>query len=327
MKLFDALTPERAHVANAFADYLRRRDQSPATIRNRVSFACRFMAHHDPATVGMFEIEEWIFSQGWKPESLNGAITAMRRFFSWMKASGRRPDNPAEGLSTVPINRKRPRIADDEVISRAVANANLKTQVAILLAAECGLRRAEIAQVHRRDIQGEWLTVHGKGGRERVVFLPPHLQARIARLRGRGWLFPSKPRSPEKTHGTYAMFQAECKNEATCPGHPDSGISCREAQRRYERGYKAGVRAIAVDHTHHVTPACIYRWIKDAMGANTHALRHRAATAVYKGTNNDLRVTQEFLGHSTPQMTARYVHVTDRDLRLAAMAAQLNLAG
>lgn len=324
---YDELPVDRAQVVDAFADYLRRRDQSPETIRNRVSYACRLMLEHDPVSVSAFAVEEWVYSQGWKPESLNVAITALRKLFGWMQASGRREDNPAIELSTVSVNRKRPRIADDERIQEAVGRSDLKTQIAILLAAECGLRRAEISRVHRSDIQDEWLTVKGKGGRERVVFLPQHLRDRIARVPGKGWLFPSRNPVPQGTHGTYATFQAGCKDEAKCPGHPDSGISCRQAQREYERRRRLGIKSLPIEHSHHVTPTTIYHWIRAALGANTHSLRHRAATAVYHGTGNDLRVTQEFLGHSNPQMTARYVHVTDRDLRLAAIAAQLDLAG
>jgi len=35
------------------------------------------------------------------------------------------------------------------------------------------------------------------------------------------------------------------------------------------------------------------------------------------------RVAQEFLGHSSPEMTARYVHVTRPDLLRASQASRL----
>ncbi|HIF24358.1 MAG TPA: hypothetical protein EYQ27_21225, partial [Gemmatimonadetes bacterium] len=63
--------------------------------------------------------------------------------------------------------------------------------------------------------------------------------------------------------------------------------------------------------------------IRRAVGANPHSLRHRAGTVVYEGTGHDLRVAQEFLGHSSPEMTARYVHVTRPDLLRASQASRL----
>lgn len=72
-----------------------------------------------------------------------------------------------------------------------------------------------------------------------------------------------------------------------------------------------------------MSPDSVYQAMYKALGGNPHSLRHRAATAVYRGSGNDIRVTQEFLGHSSPSMTARYVHVNDDDLRIALAAAAL----
>lgn len=56
-----------------------------------------------------------------------------------------------------------------------------------------GLRRAEIAQVHSRDLvedlAGWSLVVHGKGGRVRVLPLPGGLARELRRLPA-GWAFP-----------------------------------------------------------------------------------------------------------------------------------------
>lgn len=61
------------------------------------------------------------------------------------------------------------------------------------LAAEVGLRRAEIASIHSHDLVDDllgWsLVVHGKGGRERVVPLPTPLALEL-HARGSGWVFP-----------------------------------------------------------------------------------------------------------------------------------------
>ncbi|MBT1675996.1 tyrosine-type recombinase/integrase [Curtobacterium aurantiacum] len=73
----------------------------------------------------------------------------------------------------------------------------------------------------------------------------------------------------------------------------------------------------------HVEPATIWRHVRNLTGLNTHALRHRAGTTVYRGTGNNLRVAQEFLGHAKPTTTAIYLHVELDDLERASAATRL----
>jgi integrase len=74
-----------------------------------------------------------------------------------------------------------------------------------------------------------------------------------------------------------------------------------------------------------VVTSTIWRQIRDLVGCNPHALRHRAGTTVYRGTGNDIRVAQEFLGHASPTTTAIYVHVERDDLVAAGTASRLAL--
>lgn len=67
----------------------------------------------------------------------------------------------------------------------------------------------------------------------------------------------------------------------------------------------------------------MYSRIKRVSGLNPHSLRHRAGTAAFQGTGNNLRVAQEFLGHASVATTQRYVHVTREDMRRAAEATRL----
>jgi integrase len=64
----------------------------------------------------------------------------------------------------------------------------------IRLGAECGLRRAEIAQVNSRDVMddllGRSLIVHGKGDKQRIVPLPDDLADSIETCHG--WLFTGR---------------------------------------------------------------------------------------------------------------------------------------
>lgn len=307
-----------------FRRYLENRQQSPATIRNRVSYVSRLLADVDPYTVRAWPLEEWVHSHGWKPQSINGAVTAIRKFFQWLQRSERRADDPTIDLKTVPLRHRMGRVATDEQITAALAKARPPVQMMILLAAECGLRRAEIAKVHRDDIEGDRLRVIGKGDRERFVYLSQRAQQILTRLPATGYIFPRRVAPPTPTHGTYAMFQRGCHDIDACPGHPDTGRTCREANRDAQARSRHGIRQVQlVDRDRPMSPDSIAAAIRTAFDGNPHSLRHRAATAVYRGSGNDIRLAQEFLGHASPAMTARYVHVDERDLRTAALAATI----
>jgi integrase len=85
------------------------------------------------------------------------------------------------------------RPAPDRVYLEALMRSKPRTRLYLRLAAELGLRRAEIAQVHSddliEDLVGWSLLVHGKGNRERVVPLTPGIAAELRTL-GVGFAFP-----------------------------------------------------------------------------------------------------------------------------------------
>lgn len=91
------------------------------------------------------------------------------------------------------------------------------------------------------------------------------------------------------------------------------GIESRHGFGYYFRGRNGG----------HVVIQTVYRHIKKWTGMNPHSLRHRAATTVYREAGNDIRLAQVFLGHASPETTARYVHVEKEDLVRASEGARM----
>ena len=75
----------------------------------------------------------------------------------------------------------------------SVIDRTAEAKLMIRLAAECGMRRAEVAQVHSRDLvedlTGWSVIVHGKGSRDRTVPLPSILAHELRELPP-GWAFP-----------------------------------------------------------------------------------------------------------------------------------------
>lgn len=67
----------------------------------------------------------------------------------------------------------------------------------------------------------------------------------------------------------------------------------------------------------HLDVTTVSKRIREATGYNPHALRHAAGTALYDETK-DLRLTQDYLGHTDPRVTTIYTHISDARMTAAA---------
>ena len=73
----------------------------------------------------------------------------------------------------------------------------------------------------------------------------------------------------------------------------------------------------------HMPEEVIYRKVKRLVGTPPHSLRRRAITSVFQNSGNNIRLAQEFAGHSSPTITAIYIDVNDEDMKAAGGFAQL----
>lgn len=175
---------------------LRAASRPETTIRTRLEHLrwCA-VAHRDvsPWAVTLDDLTAWLGTRSWARETRRGVRASLRAFYAWGVATGRTASSPAVGLPSVPPSRPNPRPTPDAAFRAALAAGSERERLMLRLAAECGLRRAEVAVVHSRDLVedgGGWsLVVHGKGQRDRVVPLPPGLAAELRRLPA-GWAFP-----------------------------------------------------------------------------------------------------------------------------------------
>lgn len=129
-----------------------------------------------PLEVTAEDMVHWMASQKWKPESRKGYRNTLSSFYGWMHATGRRGDDPSEELPKIKRPKPKPRPCPDKYIIAALHKATERERVMVRLAAECGLRRGEIAKVHSRDVMddllGKSLIITGKGDKQRIVPLP-----------------------------------------------------------------------------------------------------------------------------------------------------------
>lgn len=149
--------------------------------------------HAEPFELTPDELIEYAGLQPWMPETRRGRRTTFIEFYRWAIRRGFTDTSPAEQLPLVRASAPNPRPVPDDVYLTALARADADEAVWIDLAAEHGLRRAEIAQIHSEDIQptllGYDLIVHGKGSKLRQVPLTGAM-ARTLMDRGPGFAFP-----------------------------------------------------------------------------------------------------------------------------------------
>jgi integrase len=131
----------------------------------------------------------------WKPATRHSYRCTLRVFFAWAVSVGVVDVNPTDGLPGVKMTPPSPRPVPEVHYRAALLGAPDREHLMMRLAAEAGLRRAEVAQVHSSDIEpdlGGWtLTVHGKGGKVRRVPLKATL-ARELRALPAGFAFPGR---------------------------------------------------------------------------------------------------------------------------------------
>jgi integrase/recombinase XerC len=157
-----------------------------------------------PGDVTGEQLVEWLGRHTeWMVETRRSNRAAVRGFFLWAYKANRIPVHIADDLPKIRQAPAMPRPATDAAWHAALAAADRRTTLILRLAAEAGLRRSEIAQVHTRDlmegVDGAQLLVHGKGSKQRIVPLSTSL-AELIRPGGaghtpgaspNGWLFPN----------------------------------------------------------------------------------------------------------------------------------------
>lgn len=174
-----------------FEHWLRAAAQSEGTIGLRMRYLRQFAKlapfpfDVDPDTLARF-----LARPDWAPETRKSARATLCVFYRWAIIVGRIDTDPTFALQPVVVPSGRPRPAPESVVADALARADLRGRRMVMLAAFAGLRCCEIAAVHSDDIADGVLRVRGKGGKVRLIPLPP---AMITALRVEpGFMFPGR---------------------------------------------------------------------------------------------------------------------------------------
>lgn len=149
----------------------------------------------DPWTLDPEQLLEWCADRDWKPETRRSRRATFRHFWAWGVATGRTSQNTAAILPAVKASAPTPRPIPAPYLHEGMLAADRRTELILKLATEAGMRRAEIAQAHSRDLlpdlDGYSIVAHGKGNKDRVIPLNDQLAAELLG-RGDGFFFPGR---------------------------------------------------------------------------------------------------------------------------------------
>ena len=177
---------EWATAFDEWAKFMRVGGRPDTTIDMRrlaIARVARELGGVGPWEVTRHQLVELLAAKQWSAQTRRSHRTTLRGFYRWAVAYGYTQEDPAMHLPTVPTLAGQPRPAPADRIRFALAGADDRVRLMILLGAKMGLRRGEIARVHADDITPRGLIVHGKGGRARMIPIPPELDQALARWR------------------------------------------------------------------------------------------------------------------------------------------------
>ena len=216
-------------------------------------------------------------------------IASIRGFYKYLTVKAKLlTENPVQDLDSPKIPKTLPRyltLAESEQLLRAVDGRNRERDYCILcIFLNCGLRISEIVGLNLTDVRADHLRVHGKGNKERVVYLNDAVAEAI-----NDYL---RVRSGIEAVDRGALFLSSRRTRLT-----------REA-------------------VHAMVKKSLLRAGLDAEKYSAHKLRHTAATLMLQN-GVDVRTLQELLGHENLNTTQIYTHVDSGELKTAARANPL----
>lgn len=166
------------------------------TIRLRTNQLRRF-AEVAPDLLGATtdQMIGWLANPRWAANTKKSHRAALVSFYGWAHAFGHTPGDESRKLPPIRVPAKPARPAPESAVKRGLLAAGPREHLMIVLAAHHGLRRGEIAKIHTRrdvveDLVGWSLTVHGKGGKDRVIPISDDIARHLLALPD-GWAFPS----------------------------------------------------------------------------------------------------------------------------------------
>ncbi len=232
---------------------------------------------------------------GLSPSSRARKISSIKSFFSYLcEMEYIEGKNPADSLHPPKMPKKQPKVISMEnakgllVCAKAgdISSNNTITTfrdyavIATLLFT--GIRREELTNIMLDDVdmEGGTILIHGKGDKERSVFINDTLRPILSE-----YLFANRK-----------VFKTAESSKYLFPSTQHEKLSVRMVNMIVNKAMEnAGIKE---------------------SGTSAHILRKWFATTVFANTG-DIATTSKLLGHSSPTVTMRYVKIDEEAMRNA----------
>lgn len=229
--------------------------------------------------------------------TVGNEIRILSSFLQWLSAEELIDKNPMLRVDSIKQKKtKKEALTEEEIERIRLAAADEREQMIVEVLLSTGCRVSEFVQIRIDEIDGDRILVHGKGQKDRYVYLNTKAKIMVER-----YMKERKDNNPYLNPG--GKFGAE------------KGRS-REEQLNW---WKYPERINGQNHLEKDTPAAILRKIAKRAGvekANPHKFRRTCATlALRRGM--PIEQVSKMLGHEQLDTTKIYLDLTEDDLRQA----------
>ena len=225
----------------------------------------------------------FLIEKGFSKLSISRKISAIKSYINYLEKFNYSADNYSELITIPKRTRNLPKVMTEKEINQLIKHVEINTKknfrddALIELLYSTGLRVSEIANLKMGDIDFEKseIKILGKGNKQRVVIFNNKSKEKIIKY------LKNDKRLISLRKG--ALFQNKFK-EALSP-------------RSIQRLLKKYLNFSGINSKY-----------------STHTLRHTFATHLLEG-GADIKVIQQLLGHSSPETTKIYTHVSSPTLK------------
>lgn len=282
----DMMTVERGAAANTLESYERDLSDFAAFLLSR---------KRSPEDADQAQIRAYIKSltgAGLAASTVARRVSAIRQFFRFLFAERVRDDDPTSTLDSPKLGRRLPKYLSEDEVERLLETAKdrpggegLRVLALLEILYATGLRVTELVGLPLGALSRDerYLTVRGKGGKERMVPLSEPAQDAIA-----DYMAIRENYLPKR----------QVANGAHLKMFPSRGKDGFLTRARFGQILKELAMESGIDHRR-VSP---------------HVLRHSFASHLL-AHGVDLRALQQMLGHSDISTTQIYTHVLDERLK------------
>ena len=283
---------ELNNVLSEYFDYLKSKSLSENTIKNYFRDLIDYFNYLNQNNLSAFKsikpehirkMLSFLIDRGFSKLSISRKISAIKSYITFLEKFNYSSDNYSELITIPKKTRSLPKVMTEKEINQLIKHVeintkkNLRDDALIELLYSTGLRVSEVANLKIGDINFEKseINILGKGNKQRVVIFNNKSKEKIIKY--------LKNDKRLISLNTGALFQNKFKQS----------LSPRSIQRLLKKYLNfSGINS----------------------KYSTHTLRHTFATHLLEG-GADIKVIQQLLGHSSPETTKIYTHLSSPALK------------